>query len=84
MNSSRDTGKDYLSLFDIRNVIKANIDYTVSNSFYIKNIDKYVMNGEILTLNKTINRFHQADIERLNNIAKELISDKYKESAKNE
>ena len=42
------------------------------------------MNGEILTLNKTINRFHQADIERLNNIAKELISDKYKESAKNE
>ncbi len=84
LNSSRDTGKDYLSLFDIRNVIKANIDYTVSNSFYIKNIDKYVMNGEILTLNKTINRFHQADIERLNNIAKELISDKYKESAKNE
>ena len=84
LNSSRDTGKDYLSLFDIRNVIKANIDYTVSNSFYIKNIDKYVMNGEILTLNKTINRFHQGDIERLNNIAKELISDRYKESAKNE
>ena len=32
------------------------------------------MNGEILTLNKTINRFHQGDIERLNNIAKELIT----------
>ena len=84
LNNSRDTGRDFLSLFDIKNLIKNNIDYTISKNFYIKNIDKYVMNGEILTLNKTINRFHQADIERLNNIAKELISDKYKESAKNE
>ena len=77
LNNSRDTGRDYLSLFDIRNIIKCNIDYTISNSFYIKNIDKYVMNGEILTLNKGINRFHSNDIKKLNDIAVELISDKY-------
>lgn len=77
LNNSRDTGRDYLSLFDIRNILKCNIDYTISNSFYIKNIDKYVMNGEILTLNKGINRFHAADIKRLNDIAVELISDKW-------
>ena len=40
LNNSRDTHKDYLSLFDIRNIIKTNIDYTISNGFYIKNIDK--------------------------------------------
>ena len=29
LNNSRDVGKDYMSLFDIRNVIKANVDYTI-------------------------------------------------------
>ena len=37
------------------------------------------MNGEILTLNKGINRFHASDIRRLDDIAIELISDKYSE-----
>jgi hypothetical protein len=79
LNNSRDTGRDYLSLFDIRNIIKTNIDYTIPNSFYIKNIDKYVMNGEILTLNKSIRRFHNSDVKRIEIIAHELINDKYKE-----
>ena len=77
LNNSRDTGRDYLSLFDIRNIIKNNIDYTISSSFYIKNIDKYVLDGEILTLNKTINRFHGGDISRLKSIADELIKERY-------
>ena len=73
LNCSRDTGKDYFSLFDIRNIVKSNIDYTIKNSFYIKNIDKYVLNGEILTLNKNINRFHGKDILKLKKIAETLI-----------
>ena len=42
LNNSRDIGKDYLSLYDIRTIIKNNIDYTLSKNYYIKNIDKYV------------------------------------------
>ena len=76
LNGSRDTGRDYLSLFDIRNVLKCNIDYTISSSFYIKNIDKYVLNGEILTLNRNILRFHGGDINKLKMIANELIRDR--------
>ena len=76
LNSSRDTGRDYLSLFDIRNILKCNIDYTISSSFYIKNIDKYVLNGEILTLNRNINRFHSGDINKLKKLANELIREK--------
>ena len=80
LNCSRDTGRDYLSLFDIRNILKCNIDYTISNSFYIKNIDKYVLNGEILTLNRNILRFHGGDIHKLRSIAEALIKeDKNKE-----
>ena len=82
LNNSRDTGRDYLSLFDIRNIIKCNIDYTISNSFYIKNIDKYVLDGEILTLNKNINRFHGSDINRLKDIAESLIKDRDNEGDK--
>lgn len=78
LNNSRDTGRDYLSLFDIRNIIKCNIDYTISNSFYIKNIDKYILNGEILTLNKKINRFHGNDIKKLKDIALALTEEKNK------
>ena len=75
LNCSRDTGRDYFSIFDIRNIIKNNIDYTIGNSFYIKNIDKYVINGEILTLNRNINRFHAKDIKKLELIANALIKE---------
>ena len=80
LNNSRDTGKDFLSLFDIKNIIKNNIDYTVSKNFYIKNIDKYVLNGEILTLNRNIVRFHSNDIENMKKMAIDLIDDKHKEA----
>ena len=76
LNNSRDTGRDYISLFDIRNMIKNNIDYTISRNFYIKNIDKYVLNGEILTLNKSINLFYSNDIKNMNKLASSLIEDK--------
>ena len=79
LNNSRDTGKDFLSLFDIKNIIKNNIDYTISKNFYIKNIDKYVLNGEILTLNRNIIRFHSNDIENMKKMAIDLIDDKHKE-----
>lgn len=82
LNCSRDTGKDYLSVFDLRNILKYNIDYTIPVSFYIKNIDKYVLDGEILTLNRKIIRFHGSDIHRLEMIAKGLL--KEKESDNNE
>ena len=76
LNNSRDTGKDYINLFDIRNMIKANVDYTISRNFYIRNIDKYVLNGEILTLNKNINRFYGNDIKNMQKLAQALIADK--------
>ena len=76
LNNARDTGRDYISLFDIRNMIKENVDFTISKNFYIKNIDKYVLSGEILTLNKTIRRFCSNDIENMNKLALSLIAPK--------
>lgn len=75
LNNSRDTGRDYISLFDIRNMIKTNVDFTISRNFYIRNIDKYVINGEILTLNKTIRRFCSGDIKNMEKLALSLIEE---------
>jgi len=79
LNNSRDTGRDYINLFDIRNMIKKNVDFTISKNFYIRNIDKYILNGEILTLNKNINRFYSNDIKNMNKLALSLIADDEKE-----
>lgn len=78
LNNSRDTGKDYLSKFDIKNIIKTNIDYTLSKNFYIKNIDKYILKGEILTLNSVINKFHSGDINNMKNMAIHLLGEEGK------
>lgn len=60
LNNSRDPYKDYFSIFDIKSIIGANIDYTLSSNFYIKNIDKFIMNGTIITLeNKMANTFNK-------------------------
>ena len=75
-NSSKDTGKDYFSLFDVKNIIKHNIDYTIDKSFYIKDIDKYVIEGEILTLNKKIRSSKKSDIVNLTKIASALLDSK--------
>ena len=77
LNNSRDTGKDYMSLYDIRTAIKGNIDYTISRNYYIKNIDKYIMEGEILTLNKTLNTFHQKDVSNMKKVALDLIDERH-------
>ena len=70
LNNSRDIGKDYLSLYDIRTIIKNNIDYTLSKNYYIKNIDKYTISGEILTLNN------------MKKMALDLIDDSHGKEAK--
>jgi pilus assembly protein CpaE len=52
LNNSVNDYKNYFSLFDMKNIMKANIDYTLSSNFFIKNIDEYIMNGQIITLQK--------------------------------
>ena len=76
LNNSKDNSKSYMSLFDIKNIIKKNINYSISKNFYIKNIDKFVMNGEILTLNKKIVKAHSSDINNMKKMALDLIDEK--------
>ena len=65
----------FYSLFDVKNIIRHNIDYTIDRTFYIKDIDKYVINGQILTLDKKIRARRSKDVMRLTKIANSLLED---------
>lgn len=69
---AREKNKLYFSEMDIRNVIKRNVDYIIPDSFYIKNIDKYIMNGEILTLSNVF-KSHRKTMALYQDIAKSLL-----------
>ena len=75
-NNSRDTGKEYFSTYDIKTIIKSNIDYTISKDFYIKDIDNYVIDGKILLMDKKIQRTKRKDVNNIRKMAIDLIKEK--------
>lgn len=72
LNESFLFNKTYYSHFDIRNLIGNNIDFTLSKSMYVKEIDKYIIEGNILVLNKNIS-LNKKDYEKLKNMALKLL-----------
>ena len=52
LNNSIHNNDGYFNNYDIKNIIKNNIDYIISNRFYIRNIDDFIMDGKIVTLLK--------------------------------
>ncbi|MBR2708595.1 MAG: AAA family ATPase [Bacilli bacterium] len=48
-----------IGTYEVKTVLEKDIDYTIPNSFYEKNIQKYVYNGKILTLEKEDKTFNQ-------------------------
>lgn len=78
LNEANRIYKSYFTKSDMENIMNANIDYVVTNRFFIKNIDKYFMDGVILTLDSGIRSSHKKDIKDFEEIAKVIISDTLK------
>ncbi len=72
LNNSNNPYKNYFSLYDIKNILQANIDYSITNTFFIENIDKLIMAGEIITLNSSIARTFNKDYSTMMTIAADL------------
>ena len=53
LNEARTTGEAYTN-YEITNILSKDLDYIIPKSFYIKNMKKYVYDGQILVQNKTI------------------------------
>ncbi len=75
LNESRDISKNYFTNYDIKKIIDNNIDYTLPKTFYIKDIDKYIINNEILVLNQKIVNNYKTGYDRLLMMAKNLIEE---------
>lgn len=75
LNESREKGRNFYNKYDIKNVINKNIDYIIPESFYFKNIDKYIIKGEILMLNDHIYKKYKTTSRIFNMIAKDLLTE---------
>ena len=75
LNNSTKLEKNYFSKFDIKSVIKHNIDYIIPSSMFINNINKFVMEGKILVLNDHLSFRSNKDKELLINIASKMVGD---------
>ncbi len=52
LNNSRDPFKNYFSLYEIKKIIGHNINYTLSVDMYLKDMEKMVMRGVIVSLDR--------------------------------
>ena len=75
LNNSCHIEKNYFSKFDIKNIVKHNIDYILPSSMYIANINKYLMEGKILVLNDHLSFKNKSDRELLISIATRMVGD---------
>ena len=75
LNESNNRDKNYYNKYDIKNIINKNIDYIIPSSFYIKNIDKYIIEGNILTLNDSIYKKYKEAMKIYNLIALDLLKE---------
>ena len=63
--------KKYYSKFDIKNIIKTNLDYVIDSSFYVKTYDNYIAEGAIMTLNKRFSKM----LPKVNKVFNLICSD---------
>ena len=76
LNNSTNPYKNYFSEFDLETIINHKISYKISSRFFIKNIDDFIMNGEIVTLNKRMSNLFNKEFNQYTNVILKLIDNK--------
>lgn len=75
LNNSINKQKSYFTNYDIENIIKNKIDYIIPSSFNLKNMDKYTMDGKILTLDKSVMKKHRKTYKVFSSLANDLLKE---------
>ena len=74
LNESISRDKGYYNKYDIKNVINKNVNYIIPSNFFVKNIDKYIIEGKILTLDN-ISKKHKETIKIFDLIASDILKE---------
>lgn len=77
LNDSYRNDKKFFSKSNIKEIIKDNIDYVISQNYYVKDLDNYIMNGDVITLNKKY--VGTRDYKVMDLIIEDLLGEKYDE-----
>lgn len=73
LNNSRDPFKSYFSMYDIKHILKNNIDYTLSPELFLKDMEKHVMNGIIISLDRKFADVMSRDYKSFLTIATDFL-----------
>ena len=74
LNESNSLEEKYFSLYDIRNFLGYNISFKLGSELFVKTIDKYVLEGQILTLNNVYQK-NKKEYKKLEKIGLALLED---------
>ena len=75
LNESSSKDKSYYNKYDIKNIINKNVNYIIPSNFYIKNIDKYIIEGKILTLENSISKKYKEAFKIYNLIISDILKE---------
>ncbi len=73
LNNSRDPFKNYFSMYEIKKIIEHNIDYTLSVDLYLKDMDKLIMKGKIVSLDRKFADVMTSDYKAFLSLATDML-----------
>ncbi len=75
LNNSINPYKKYYSMYDVKSMIKANIDYYIDAAFFLRTMDNYVSDGTILTLENKMPKIYPKVYKAFLAICNDLMED---------
>ena len=76
VNTVVDERKQYFSQFEIETVIKEKISFVIPNHFYIKNIDKHIIDGDLLSCYEKLLKYKIEEIVEFSRSVLDLLNNK--------
>ena len=76
LNTVVDERKQYFSQFEIESIIKEKINFLIPNNFYIKNIDKYIVEGSLMSYYEKVLKYKVDEIVNFSNSVLNLLNNK--------
>lgn len=73
LNESNLKLNEMFNNYDIKNIIKNDINYIIPATFYNKNINKFVLNGKIMILDKKVRLLNKKTVKVFNQMALDLL-----------
>lgn len=73
LNNSRDPFKDYFSMYELKRLLKHDINYTLSSDLFLKDMEKHIMNGVIVSLDRKFSEIMSRDYQTFLVIATDLL-----------